>query len=315
MDLHTRVGKWDVEGVIGNSPGPKKSIEECHEVGKSAAGMITLGSLTAQARAGNQGDVYWAEGAPEVVLNSLGLPTQPPESYLDRIGELEVYGKPIVTSLAGFSTAEFVSLAEMFGGRGYSIELNMTCPNNVEGKGIFAFDLSAVRQTIKEVRRVIGTDNPIVKLNYHPDSSYVQAMCELLNEEEVGAVALCNTLPNAMVISPQTLRPVITPNNGLAGQSGTSIRPVVTGQVYQYRRLLRPEISIICEGGVWTGWDILSYFIAGGDFCRSAAKYGEMGAKIFTQLTTEFIEEMEQRGFESLADIPRLEGLPSLQPA
>lgn len=38
MDLRTRVGKVEVE--------------ECHEVGRSPAGMIVIGSLTLEAREG-----------------------------------------------------------------------------------------------------------------------------------------------------------------------------------------------------------------------------------------------------------------------
>lgn len=313
MDLRTRIGKVPVVGVVGNSPGPRKSIEECHEVGRSPAAVITVGSITAQEREGNKGNVYWSEEIPEKALNSLGLPTKSPEYYSERIGELEQYDKPVIVSLAGFSTLEFCELADLFGRRGYSLELNMTCPN-VEGKGIFAYDLEAVREALRVVRHVAVNDNLIVKLNYHPDSSYIKAVCELLKEWRVRAVALCNTLPNGLILN-EELKPVITPNNGLAGQSGKSIKPVVMGQVYQYRKILPSDIDIICEGGIWTGFDILAYLAAGGSFCRIATMYAERGVKAFGELTFQFLEEMEKRGYEALTDIPRLEGLPALQTA
>lgn len=314
LDLRTRVGKVSVEGVIGNSPGPRKSINECHEVGKSPAAMIMLGSLTVEEHKGNEGEVYWAEDVPEVALNSLGLPTGRLLDYVHRIDELRKYEKPLSVSVAGFTAAEFGALAQIFSGLGLTIELNMTCPN-VEKKGIFAYDLAEVDMALRLVRLAAPSDNLVVKLNYHPDSAYIESMCDTLINHSVDAVALCNTLPNGLVLNPETLKPVITPNNGLAGQSGSSIRPVVMGQVYQYRSLLPPDIDIICEGGIWTGFDILAYLAAGGSFCRIATMYAERGVKAFGELIFQFIEEMEKRGYESLSEIPRLEDLPALQPA
>ncbi len=312
MDLRTRIGKVRVEGIIGNSPGPRKSIKEYHEVGRSPASVITVGSVTALEREGNKGNVYWSEEIPEVALNSLGLPNNPPKLYADRIGELKQYNKPIVVSLAGFSDDDFVDLLALFAGDDLTLELNLTCPN-VEGKGIFAYDLEAVETVFDRVRTVAPHENLIVKLNYHPDAAYIKEICQLIKWARINAVALCNTLPNCLVLDTKTLKPIITPNNGLAGMSGSSIRPAVMGQVYQYRKILPPEIDIICEGGIWTGKDIIDYFAAGGSFCRIATMYAERGVKAFTELTMQFLEEMENRGYESLTDIPRLEGLPALK--
>ena len=311
MDLRTRIGKVKVEGVIGNSPGPGKSIDESHQVGRSPASVITFGSLPLEPREGNSGEVYWAQEAPEVALNSLGLPARRLKDYLGRINELKVYGKLVIVSVAGFSAAEFGELARIFSGLGFTLELNMTCPN-IEKKGIFAYNLEEVEKALQLVRKAAPDDNLVVKLNYHPDSSYIEAMCDVLINGGIDAVALCNTLPNGLVLG-EDLKPVITPNNGLAGQSGKSIRPAVMGQVYQYRQILPPDIDIICEGGIWTGFDILGYFAAGGNFCRIATMYAERGVKAFGELTFQFLEEMEKRGYESLTDIPRLEGLPALQ--
>ena len=211
MLISSSVGTNELEGVIGNSPGPRKELAEWHEVGKSPAGMITVGSFTPEARAGNTGEVFWVDGIPSIALNSLGLPSKSPEEYSDQIEELREYGTPINVSIAGFKPDDFVQLAKMFSKRGFILELNLTCPN-VEGKGIFAFDLEATRRTISEVRQVVGSDTLIVKLNPHPDAAYIEAMCKILDEEKVDAIALCNTVPSCLVLNPSTLKPVITPN-------------------------------------------------------------------------------------------------------
>ena len=313
MDLRIRVGKMVVAGVIGPSPGPRKELAKWHEVGKSLAAINTVGSFCPDQRPVNSGEVFWVEGVPAAALNSLGLPSKPPEEYSEEVEELRQYGKPINVSLAGFKPYDFILLSGMFGNRGFSIELNLTCPN-VEGHGIFAFDLAVTRKTIREVRQTIGDDNLVVKLNPHPDAAYIETMCEILDEEGVDVVALCNTIPNCLVLNPRTLKPVTTPNKGLAGLSGTGIKPIVMGQVFQYREKL-PSIGIIAEGGIWSGQDILDYFVAGADFCRIATLYAQRGAKAFADLTSEFVDLMEERGYGSLSEIPRLEDLPALQPA
>lgn len=305
LNLTTKVGKVTVEGVIGNSPGPRKSLKECDEVGRTAAGMITVGSITALAREGNQGNTYWSDMVPGLALNSLGLPCIDPKEYSERIGDLLRYQKPIIVSLAGFSTVEFVELTKLFAGRGFSLELNLTCPN-VEGKGIFAYDLVAVERTLREVREIAGpAANIIVKLNYHTDLGYIDEMTTLLNKEHIEAVALCNTVPNALVLDRNTLKSVIDPNNGLAGLSGQAIRPLVMGQVRQYRRRLWPEIDIIAEGGIWTAQAMLEYFAEGASFCRIGTMYAEKGPRALTRLTEEFVDLMEERGFTSLDHIRR----------
>jgi len=308
LNLQTRVGKVAVEGVIGNSAGPRKELAEWHEVGRSLAGIITVGSFCPEQSLGNSGEVFWVGGIPEHALNSLGLPGKSPEEYSEEIEELRQYGKPINVSLAGFKPEDYAVLAKMFGNRGFSVKLNLTCPN-VEGHGIFAFDLDQTRQTIVEIRDIIGDDNLEVKLNPHPDASYIDSMCRILSDEKVDVVGLCNTVPNCLILNPETLKPVITPNNGLAGYSGSAIKPIVMGQVFQYRQRL-PQIGIVAEGGIWTGQDILDYFVAGADFCRIATIYAHKGAAAFAELTAEFVEQMENRGYESLDNIPRLDGLP-----
>lgn len=215
IDLTTRVGKVKVEGVIGNSPGPNKSIEECHKVGRSPAGMIMFGSMTAEENIGNIGTTYWGDAVPDIALNSLGLPCRPPETYLSRLVELEQYSKPLVVSFAGFSVADFESLAQKLDPENLpTVELNLTCPN-IAGKVIFAYDFDLVQKTIQEVRSILGVEaNILVKLNYHPDQRYIQEMAVLLAEVGIDAVALCNTVPYGLVLDPKTLKPVITPNKG-----------------------------------------------------------------------------------------------------
>ena len=134
------------------------------------------------------------------------------------------------------------------------------------------------------------------------------AMSKILMDGHVNAVALCNTFPKAMVIDRETLKSIITVDGhwSWAGASGSNFKPLVVGTVLAYRLVLDEEISIIAEMGIWTGWDIMEYSVVGADFFRVATMRAEKGDRVFQQLIMEFIKEMETRGFESFADIPRL---------
>ena len=312
LDMRTRVGKLLVDGVIGNGPGPRKSIEECHEVGLSPASIITFGSLTTKKRIGNAGVTYWTDGQRPVTtaLNSIGLTNPGANNVLGSVEDLKRHGKPVIISLAAESVDDFVKMAAMFADRGFSIELNLTCPN-VEGHGIFAYDLAETARVVSRVRHAIGEDNLIVKLNPSFDDRYIEDMCDVLVGGGVDAIALSNTVPHSLVINQETLEPEISPMT-LGGLSGKSIHPIVMGQVFKYRRFLLEmgsDLSIICEGGIWSGFDIFAYFMVGGNFCRIATMYAEVGPKAFEQLLTEFIGEMEKRGIQSVSDIPKLREL------
>jgi len=312
LNLTTQVGKLQVDGVIGNAPGPLKSIAECHEVGRSPASIITFGSLTNKKRIGNAGATYWTDGQRPVIiaLNSIGLTNPGAEAVVDDVEDLKKHGKPVIISLAAESVDDFVIMASMFTNRGFSIELNLTCPN-VEGHGIFAYDLDDTARVISRVRNAIGEDNLIVKLNPSFDDRYIEHMCGVLVGSGVDAIALSNTIPNSLVINQETLKPEISTMT-LGGLSGKSIHPIVMGQVFKYRRFIREmgsDLSIICEGGIWSGFDIFAYFMVGGNFCRIATMYAEVGPKAFEQLLTEFIDEMEKRGIQSVSDIPKLREL------
>lgn len=302
IDLRSRIGKVETEGVVGNSPGPLKDHESWAKVARSVSAFVRAGSFCAKAREGNSGEVYYTDQALVMALNSLGLPCKDPEAYVGDLEALRKYGKPIIVSVAGFKPEEFILLAHIFGPLGYSLELNLTCPN-VEGHGVFAYDIKATKAAIAGVRDVIGGQgNLIIKLNPHPDLSYIKTICRLVEEEKVDAVALCNTVPNCMLLNPDTLRPVITPNRGLAGLSGGAIFPIVLGQVFQYREA-GLQASVIFEGGANTGREVIQALAVGADAVCSATDYSISGVKVLQRKTEELIEEMERLELNSIEEI------------
>lgn len=276
MDLKTRLGRVEIEGLVGNAPGPLKDQKSWLEVAKTGTPFVWAGSFCREERPGNAGNVFWAEEAPWMALNSLGLPCKAPGEYLEPLDQIEATGKHVVVDVAGLQEEDFPWLAKHFWKGGRTLCLNITCPNLI-GKRVFAYNLEETRRAIASTRDVVPEANLVVTLNPHPDPAYHEALARIFSDERVDAIRLCNTWPNAIVRDQGTLKPVIDPNGGLAGLSGEVLRPIVSGQIVQYRKLL-PDIGIVASGGVSRGWHVVHYIADGADCTLSATEYARSGA-------------------------------------
>ncbi len=59
--LTTRFGRCVIDGLVGNSPGLRKSITETEELIKSASPVIMFGSITRNKRMGNAGNTFYED--------------------------------------------------------------------------------------------------------------------------------------------------------------------------------------------------------------------------------------------------------------
>jgi dihydroorotate dehydrogenase (fumarate) len=150
--------------------------EELRELAASATGAVVIKTTTTQAR------------VEEVQGCGIENPGQP--YYLALLAELKAARKPIIGSVAGFTTAEYVELAQAYGQAGVQIiELNLSDPVVLCNRG-GACDLAAVDKVMKAVRAVVRV--PIaVKLPRLPDASVGSAV-DLLRRHQI-EVFVCNT--------------------------------------------------------------------------------------------------------------------------
>ena len=115
--------------------------DELRESAASAAGAVVIKTTTTQAR------------VEEVQGCGIENPGQP--YYLGVLADLRAIGKPVIGSVAGFTTAEYVELAGAYARAGVQIvELNLSdpiVPCNRSGP----CDLSAVDEVVKAVRTAV----------------------------------------------------------------------------------------------------------------------------------------------------------------
>jgi dihydroorotate dehydrogenase (fumarate) len=150
--------------------------EELRELTASATGAVVIKTTTTRAR------------VEEVQGCGIENPGQP--YYLAVLAELKATGKPVIGSVAGFTTAEYVELAQAYAQAGVQIvELNLSdpiVPCNRSG----VCDLAAVDEVVKAVRTAVRA--PLaVKLPGLPEAAMGQAV-DLLRRHRI-EVFVCNT--------------------------------------------------------------------------------------------------------------------------
>jgi dihydroorotate dehydrogenase (fumarate) len=154
-----------------------RTREELRELAASATGAVVIKTTTTQARM-------------EEEVKGCGIENPGQPYYLAVLSELRAAGKPIIGSVAGFTTAEYVALAQAYGQAGVQIvELNLSDPIVPCNRG-GTCDLAAVEEVVKAVRAAVRA--PLaVKLPVLPDAAVSNAV-ELLRHHRI-EVLVCNT--------------------------------------------------------------------------------------------------------------------------
>ena len=160
-------------GLMDEDAGSMKRIFEC------GAGAIVTKSIGLTPREGypNPTVVELEHG----VLNAMGLPNPGIEVYKDEIKILKGLEIPLVGSIFGSNSKEFVELGRKMQNYGVdALELNMSCPH-AKGYGLeLGSDAKLVREITSDVKK--STDIPVfVKL-----SSNVTDIVEIAKAAEAG---------------------------------------------------------------------------------------------------------------------------------
>jgi dihydroorotate dehydrogenase (fumarate) len=213
--------------------------EELRELAASATGAVVIKTTTTQAR------------VEEVKGCGIENPGQP--YYLTLLSELKAAGKPIIGSVAGFTAAEYVELAQAYGQAGVQIvELNLSDPIVPCNRG-GACDLAIVDAVVQAARAVVRV--PLaVKLPMLPDGAVGSAV-DLLRRHRI-EVLVCNT--------PQL----------------AAFAPAIGG-----------ALDLIAVGGVSSGKDVRSALSRGAKAVQIGSALMKEGPGVFARLQSELLVE------------------------
>ena len=256
VDLSVTLGRLQLPNPVMVASGTFGYAREMEGlVDLSRLGGIVPKTITQEPRAGN---APWRTiETTGGMLNSIGLDNDGIESFLVKLMPyMAELGVPIVVSIAGCSTDDFVSLASRLEGvEGISaIELNVSCPN-VSGGVDFGTDPVMCEDVVRRCRN--ATDLPILaKLT--PNVTRIADMAQAASAGGADALSLVNTCLG-MAIDWRGQKPML--GNVVGGLSGPAIKPIALRCVHQARQAT--DTPIIGIGGIATIDDVMEFLVAG----------------------------------------------------
>jgi dihydroorotate dehydrogenase (fumarate) len=283
----------NIEGAVMIGAGPIKTVEDVTRASQSKADVGVVGSITIEERSGNPGITYYVDPDNRYSINSKGLPNPGYEYYKKSLPEMvriaHDRGKLLIVSVAGFTPYEYARLSEMVSDSGADgQELNLGCPNvwgpSGRQKRIVSFDIPLIGKILELQQQAVGDEFwTTVKPSPYSDPTLLAEVAEILSGSKlIKALTICNTFPNAFTYT--NGKAAISFGSGLAGMAGEAMRPIVTGQIKQFRQALPGQIAIIAVGGITERVHIDDYRRAGAVATQVVTAYINEGPEIFDRL-------------------------------
>jgi len=220
-------------------------------------GAISVKGTTRDPRFGNPAPrIAETEGG---MLNAVGLQNPGIDRVLaEELPRLrEIYTKPIIHNISGFSLDEYVECCAKADASPYTdiIEVNVSCPNVHHGGMSFGTDPNMVHDVTMAVKAVCKKP---VYLKLSPNVTDIVSIAKACAEGGADGLSLINTLMG-MRIDLKKRAPILANTTG--GLSGPAVFPVALRMVWQVYEAV--DLPIIGMGGVSTAEDVAEMMLAG----------------------------------------------------
>lgn len=297
----TQLGGFSFENCLMNAAGVWcMTREELAGVKDSSAGTFVTKTATLEARAGNPEPRYY--NVPLGSINSMGLPNQGLDYYLDYLLELQETDpeRTFILSLVGLSPDETHVILKQVESSDFKglVELNLSCPN-VPGKPQIAYDFETTETILREIftyfKKPLG-----VKLPPYFDIVHFDQAAAIFNQFPLVFVNCVNSIGNGLYIEDESV--VIKPKQGFGGIGGEYIKPTALANVHAFYQRLKPEIQIIGTGGVLTGRDAFEHILCGASMVQVGTTLQKEGVAVFDRITNELKEIMTEKGYTNIED-------------
>jgi dihydroorotate dehydrogenase (NAD+) catalytic subunit len=295
VDLTTKIASLKLKnptilasGLMDEDAGSMKRIVNC------GAGAVVTKSIGLKSREGypNPTIVELEYG----ILNAMGLPNPGINEFGEEIKKLKRLNAPIIGSVFGSNSKEFVELGKKIQSYGANaLELNMSCPH---AKG-YGLEIGSDPRLVKEITSKVkeSVEVPIfVKL-----SSNVANLGEIAKAAEKGnadGIVAINTI-KAMKIDIELKIPVLA--NKIGGYSGKAIKPIGVRCVYEIAENV--DIPIIGVGGITTGEDALEYIMAGASAVQIGTGIYYRELDVFKKVCKEMENWMKKHSVKKLSEL------------
>ncbi|MFB0514112.1 MAG: dihydroorotate dehydrogenase, partial [Candidatus Bathyarchaeia archaeon] len=232
------------------------------------------------------------------LLNAMGLPNPGIDEFKDEIEGVKgsKIGVPLVVSVYGFSTAEFVKVAKVAAEAGAdALELNVSCPHVKETGAEIGQNPGLVAEVVREVKKKVKT--PVfVKLT--PNVADIIGVAKVAAEAGADALTAINTV-RAMAIDVETTRPILA--NKIGGLSGPAVKPIAVRCVYEIYRGV--DVPIVGCGGIASWRDAVEFMLAGASAVQIGTAIATRGLGVFRSVTRGIDVYLKRKGFGSVKEI------------
>lgn len=273
-------------GILGVSYSSMKRIFD------AGAGAVTTKSIGPVPRKGYKNPSILMI-MPDSFINSVGLGNPGIDDFVPEIEELKRNNITTIVSVFGDSIESYADVAVKAQEAGAdAIELNISCPH-AEIASI-CHDKNVTSDYVSSVKKKLRI--PLfVKLS--PNVTNIGEIA--LSAEKAGADAITaiNTV-NAMVIDPETQRPILA--HGSGGLSGRAIHPIAVKKVYDLYKVLK--IPIIGCGGVFSWEDAIELILAGATAVQIGSALHQ-DYKTITNIIDGTKKYLERNNYKSITDI------------
>ena len=220
-------------------------------------GAISVKGTTREPRFGNPAPrIAETEGG---MLNAVGLQNPGIDQVLaEELPRLrELYTKPIIHNISGFSLDEYVECCAKADASPHTdlIEVNVSCPNVHHGGMSFGTDPNMVYDVTRAVKAVCKKP---VYLKLSPNVTDIVSIAKACAEGGADGLSLINTLMG-MRIDLNRRAPILANTTG--GLSGPAVFPVALRMVWQVYEAV--DLPIIGMGGVSSAEDVVEMMLAG----------------------------------------------------
>jgi len=232
------------------------------------------------------------------LLNAMGLPNPGVSEFREEIKEVKQSETPIplIVSIYGFSTSEFVKVAKVAAEAGAdALELNVSCPHVRDTGAEIGQNPSLVAEVVEEVKKNV-LQPVFVKLT--PNVVDIVEVAKAAVEAGADALVAVNTV-RAMAIDVETTRPILA--NKIGGLSGPAIKPIAVRCVYEIYREV--DVPIVGCGGVTSWRDAVEFMLAGASAVQIGTAIATEGMGVFKSITRGISSYLKRKGFRSIEEI------------
>ena len=230
------------------------------------------------------------------ILNAMGLPNPGIEEFKDEIIKLKKSNIPIIGSIFGTNSKEFVELAKKMQGYGAdALELNMSCPH---AKG-YGLEIGSDPKLVKDITLKVKESSDIpVFVKISPNLINIVEIAKSAEKGNADGIVAINTV-KAMKIDLELKMPVLS--NKIGGYSGKAIKPIGIRCVYDISKNV--NIPVIGVGGITTGEDALEYIMAGASALQIGSAIYYRGVDVFQKICDEIEIWMKEHSYTKISDL------------